>query len=52
MCSYISDDGNWDACPDTLECFNSHTLLENLFNPINYKQRECPDKVEGSHFVC
>jgi hypothetical protein len=51
-CQYISEDGNWENCPDLLDCQNCHTLVEYLYSPLMFKQKECADKVEGQHFTC
>lgn len=43
-CPCIEDDGNWDKCPEGLDCQYSHTLVEQLFSPLNYKLKLCPDR--------
>ena len=41
-CKYVDEFGNWDACPDGINCIYSHSLMEQLYNPLNYKQHACP----------
>lgn len=43
-CSYVAEDGSWDQCPNELDCEFSHTLLEQIYHPVTYKQSSCPDK--------
>lgn len=31
---------------------NYHTLVEFLYCPLQYKQKVCPDKIEGQSFTC
>src|SRR3569833_3009290 len=51
-CSYISEDGSWETCPDQLDCTLSHTLVELLYNPLSLKQKECTDKLERQQYSC
>ena len=41
MCEYVDEFGNWDKCPDYINCTKAHTLYEQLYNPCNYKIHEC-----------
>lgn len=51
-CPSISEDGNWEACEYYLECQYAHTLVETLFNPLQYKLRDCKDRVPTDKFSC
>ena len=51
-CPCVSDDGSWDQCADFLDCQYSHSLVEQLFSPLNYKLRPCPDRVPTEKFQC
>lgn len=51
-CPNVTDDGSWDQCPDYLDCQCSHTLVEQLFSPLNYKLRPCPDRTPADKFQC
>ena len=35
-----------------LDCEYSHTLMEILFNPLNYKMNECADRVSTDKLKC
>jgi hypothetical protein len=35
-----------------LECEYSHTLMEILYNPLNYKMNDCNDRVPSDKFKC
>jgi hypothetical protein len=51
-CPLVSDDGSWDQCHDFLDCQYSHTLVEQLFSPLNYKLRLCPDRSPTDKYQC
>ena len=51
-CPYISDDGSWENCDYYLDCPYSHTLMEILFNPLNYKLNDCFYKTSTDKYKC
>ena len=51
-CPYISDDGSWENCEYYLDCQYSHSLVEILFNPLNYKLNDCYNKIASDKFKC
>ena len=51
-CPHVAEDGSWDQCPHYLECEYSHTLVEQLFSPLNYKLKQCPDRSPDQKFQC
>ena len=51
-CPHIDEDGSWDKCPEYLDCEYYHTLVEQLFSPLNYKLRPCPDRSPDQKFQC
>ena len=51
-CPNISDDGSWENCENYLDCPYSHTLVETLFNPLNYKLNDCYHKTSAEKFRC
>lgn len=42
-CPQLNEEDSWVDCERKMECIYSHTLVELLFNPLTYKQQDCPD---------
>lgn len=51
-CEYVQEGGNWDNCPDYIDCPHAHTLIEQLYSPLNYKMKQCPDHQPENKFLC
>ena len=41
-----------ENCEYYLDCPYSHTLVETLFNPLNYKLNDCHNKTSADKFKC